>query len=139
MVRRFLQSNARRLVIGPAAFAMGIGLARSAQANDAARTPTFTEDVAAIFRKNVKRATTGFDCADVTGDLRRNAPVGTFHQTESGGTGDAAMAYRQDNRHSEVQERSVVDRPADPHDSSVGGCGCAERRSEGDAGTEAVA
>ena len=52
------------------------------------------------------------------------------------GAADAAMAHRQDRRHSALQERSVAHRRADRDDRQMGRCGRAEGRSEGHAAAE---
>ena len=65
--------------------------------------------------------------------------MGEVDQGTRGGAPDAAVAHRQERRHSGVQERSIADRSRDRDDHPVGGRWRADGRSEGHAAGDPVA
>ena len=73
--------------------------------------------------------------ADVARDLRRSAAVGALDSVARRQPGDAALAPRQDRRHSRVQERPLAQRRRDRDHRALGG----KRRAAGQSGRHAEA
>ena len=110
-----------------------------AAAADSPGTVTFTKDVAPIFQAKCESCHRPDNMAPMSlADLRRGAAVGEVDCRARRLPADAAVAHRQDDRHPEVQERSLAERRADRHDRAVGGRRRAEGRSEGHAAAEGL-
>src|ERR1700730_4791189 len=109
--------------IGVGVLASGVVLIAGEPANTvagAANKPvTFTKDIVPIFQEKCQ------DCHRK--DSMAPMSLVTYEETR-GHAPDAAVASRQNCRHSALPERSVTERRASRNDRSLGGCRCAARR-----------
>ena len=123
--------------LGVAALVLGAGAMTPAAAQTA---PTFTKDIAPIFQEKCEACHRPDSIAPMSLVTYEEArPWARSIKTRVDDASDAAVAHRQDGRHSEVQERSLAERRADRDDRAVGRRRRAEGRSEGHAGRRAVA
>ena len=111
----------------------------SALAADSPKQVTFTKDVAPIFQEKCEACHRPDNMAPMSLITYEDArPWARVDRAARRDAPDAAVAHRQDDRHPEVQERSLAERRADRHDRALGGRRRAEGRSEGHAAAEAV-
>ena len=117
---------------------MGVVLALAAPAA-AAETPTFSKDVAPILQAKCQAVPSAeLDRADVADDLQEARPWARSIKERVSHAADAAVAYRQERRRAEIQERHVAQRRADRHHRPLGRWRRAAGRSEGPAAGQAA-
>ena len=107
---------------GAAIAALGGSTAVSAQrAQTASAQVTFTKDVAPILQRPASELPSARrDRADVADDLRGRAAVGALDQDSGSPGARCRRGHSTDDRHPEVQERSVAERRGDRDDRQVG-------------------
>ena len=119
------------LLAGAADAGDRLGRAESVRAGTGRPAPTFTKDVAPIFQQKCQVCHQPNSIAPMSLITYEEArKFAARIRTRVSGAGDAAVAHRQDDRRSRVQERSEPDRPADRNHRQLGRRGSATGRSQ---------